>query len=71
MKKISVAFCLFLFPILLFAQKYPVTKSLDNKVSKFNISYPDNYSWLENMDSDEVKNWANAQNETTNIHLEE
>ncbi|WP_264520070.1 prolyl oligopeptidase family serine peptidase [Flavobacterium sp. N1994] len=71
MKRISLVTYLLLFPVLLFAQKYPVTKSEDNKVSKFNISYPDNYSWLENMDSDEVKNWANAQNETTNLHFEE
>jgi prolyl oligopeptidase len=71
MKKISVVYYLFLFPILIFAQKYPLTKSTNNTVSKFNISYPDNYSWLENMDSDEVKNWVNAQNEIANIHLKE
>lgn len=71
MKKISVAFCLLFIPVLIFAQKYPVTKTINDKVSKFDISYLDNYSWLENMDSEEVKNWANAQNETTNIHLEE
>lgn len=64
--------CLFLLSLSpIFSQKYPVTKSTPNTVSKFNISFPDNYSWLENMESEEVKNWANAQNETTNIHFEE
>jgi prolyl oligopeptidase len=54
-----------------FSQKYPVTKIVPNSNTKFNISYPDDYAWLENMDSEEIKSWANAQNETTNIHLEE
>ncbi len=54
-----------------FSQKYPVTKIVPNLNTKFNISYQDDYSWLENMDSEEIKSWANAQNETTNTHLEE
>lgn len=70
MKKAAILL-LFLFPILIVAQKYPVTKTVNNKVTKFNICYQDDFSWLENMEAEDVKNWANAQNETTNIHLEE
>lgn len=71
MKKFLYTLALLLFSALVFCQKYPITKSVQNTVQKFNISFSDNYSWLENMTSEEVKNWSNAQNETTNIHLEQ
>lgn len=54
-----------------FCQNFPTYKSVPNTVTKFNISYQDDYSSLENMKSDETKKWADAQNEFTNSHLEE
>jgi prolyl oligopeptidase len=71
MKIISVFYCFFLAPIIIFAQKYPATKSTDNIITKHSISYSDNYSWLENMDSAEVKNWVKSQNEASSLHLKE
>lgn len=53
-----------------FGQNFPVSKLVPNTVTKFNISYQDDYSWLENMNSEETKNWVNAQNSFTNLNLE-
>ena len=38
------------------------TKKVENIITKHNIQFNDEYSWLENMDSEEVKNWVNLQN---------
>lgn len=46
----------------LFSQNYPETKKIPLTFTKHNISYQDDYSWLENMDSPEVKNWVDKQN---------
>jgi prolyl oligopeptidase len=62
---------LILFPNLLFCQNFPVTKSIPKTVTKFGVSYQDDYTWLENMKSEETKNWTNAENEVTNLHFEE
>ena len=59
------------FPVIAYAQLVPVTKKLPVTISKHNISYHDDYAWLEAMESDEVINWRNAQNEYTNLHLKE
>ena len=61
----------FLFCFLSFSQQFPVVKKTSATITKHQISYQDDYTWLENMKSDEVKNWANAQNEVVNIHLDD
>ena len=61
----------FLFSIVSFSQNFPVTKKTNTIITKHKISYTDEYTWLENMKSDEVNNWKNAQNETVEIHLED
>ncbi len=53
-----------------FSQSFPVTKSDTKTISKFGITFQDNYTWLENMKSEETKSWTNAQNEVTNLHFE-
>lgn len=38
------------------------TKKVDNIISKFNATFNDEYAWLENTESEEVKNWVKQQN---------
>ena len=52
-----------------FAQSYPETKKTPTTITKHKISYQDDYSWLENMRSEEVTTWVEQQNEFTNNHL--
>jgi len=61
----------FIFSFCGFAQQYPATKKIQSTVTRQNISYEDNYRWLENMTSPEVDHWVNAQNEITYQHLDE
>lgn len=56
---------------LVFSQNFPVYKSVPNTITKFDISYQDDYYSLENMKADETTKWVTAQNEFTNSHLEE
>jgi prolyl oligopeptidase len=65
------ALSLLLITITAWCQKFPVTKSNPQTISKFNTSFSDDYAWLENMKGEEVKNWANAQNESTNLHFQD
>ena len=71
MQKNTIFIITILFSLCSFSQKYPVTKKIATTVTKHNISYQDDYSWLENMNSEEVTNWTNAQNEVTNKHFKE
>jgi prolyl oligopeptidase len=64
-------FCLLFFSVAAFAQQYPLTKKTPSKITKFNSSYQDDYTWLEDMQSTEVNNWKNAQNEVANQHLDD
>lgn len=43
--------------------KYPKTKKLDFAEEIHNVKVEDPYRWLEDVESDEVKKWADAQNE--------
>ncbi len=69
-RKSILLFC-FVLSFSAFCQKFPVSKKTTSTVTKHNITIEDDYTWLENMKSDEVKNWANAQNEVANLHFEE
>ncbi|HRI21825.1 MAG TPA: prolyl oligopeptidase family serine peptidase [Panacibacter sp.] len=54
-----------------FAQfKYPATKTVDSSDTWYNITIKDPYRWLEDLKSEETKNWFKAQNDYTNIVLE-
>ncbi len=70
LRKSILPFCI-LFSVATFCQKFPVTKKTVATITKHNITIQDDYSWLENMKSDETKNWANAQNEVANLHFED
>jgi prolyl oligopeptidase len=49
----------------------PKTKKIPSKITKHTISFIDDYAWLENVNSDEVVNWVNEQNNYTENHLKE
>ena len=66
--------CFFLFLLVSaanFGQSFPITKAIPTTITKFNISFQDDYVWLEDMKSETTKNWVNAQNEVCNFHLDE
>lgn len=65
--------CMFLFfsQSLLFSQNFPVTNSTPVTITKFGVSFQDDYTWLENMKSDETKSWVDAQNEFVNLQFVE
>ena len=55
----------------LFSQTFPVTKSIPKTITKFGVSFQDDYTWLEDMKSDETKNWTNTQDEVINLQFVE
>jgi prolyl oligopeptidase len=64
---------LFIFSLLLFnanAQS-PSAKKIASKITKHNVVIDDDYSWLENVNSTEVVNWVNEQNNYAENHLKE
>lgn len=70
MKRIF-AILILMFPLLCQSQNFPFAKKTPTTITKHKISFQDNYTWLENMESEEVANWVHAQNEVANLHLEE
>ncbi len=52
-----------------YSQIFPETKKTPEKFTKYNVSISDDYSWLENMKSEDVENWSNKQNDFTNNHF--
>lgn len=49
----------------------PVAKKVPSQITKHNITFDDNYAWLENINSNEVRNWITEQNNFTETHLKE
>ena len=60
---------IFLLPLLVFSQNYPASKKTPDTITHQNITYIDDYTWLENMRSEEVDGWVNAQNKIYNSHI--
>lgn len=52
----------FLFSGFLNAQNYPEAKKIPTTFSKHGISFQDDYSWMEEMNSAEVRQWVEAEN---------
>jgi prolyl oligopeptidase len=50
--------------------KYPETRKVPHVDNYFNTEVPDPYRWLEEMESAEVKEWVEAQNEVTFNYLD-
>mgnify|MGYP000114809979 CR=1 FL=1 len=53
------------------AYKYPETKKVNQTDQFFGISVSDPYRWLEDDQSNETKNWVDAQNKVTNDYLKQ
>jgi prolyl oligopeptidase len=65
-------FTLFYFGLTIncFAQfNYPSTKTVDSADTWHNITIKDPYRWMEDLKSEETKNWFKAQNDYTNSFL--
>jgi prolyl oligopeptidase len=60
-----------LYSFSVFSQQFPETKKIALINTKHNISYQDDYNWLENMRSEEVNLWVDRQNEFTNNQADE
>ncbi|MGG9961010.1 prolyl oligopeptidase family serine peptidase [Ferruginibacter sp. SUN106] len=45
--------------------KYPFTKTVDSSDTWHNVTIKDSYRWMEDLKSDETKNWFKAQNDYT------
>ncbi len=71
MKNSFVCIFLFVAQSFLFCQTFPKAKSVPKTITKFGFSFQDDYTWLEDMKSEETKNWTAAQNEVVNLHFVE
>ncbi|WP_300566824.1 prolyl oligopeptidase family serine peptidase [Flavobacterium sp.] len=56
---------------LLFSQTSVETKKTPTIITKNNVSFQDDYTWLEDMRSEEVTNWVGKQTEISNAHFAE
>src|SRR4030095_11759659 len=62
----------FIFSCQLYSQSklnYPVTKKVEHTDNYFGVDVNDPYVWLEEMQSEEVKNWVNEENKVTEEYL--
>ena len=50
--------------------KYPETKKVSHIDNYFGVDVPDPYRWLEDMESQEVKEWVDVQNKVTFNYLD-
>jgi prolyl oligopeptidase len=71
MKVYTLLFITILFSTGIHSQEFFETKKNPTTITKHKISYQDDYSWLENMRSEETYHWVEKQNEFTNNHLSE
>lgn len=71
MKKNHLILYLFLSCSLIFGQNFPFATATPASFTKFNVKVQDDYSWMENMKSEETNSWVNAQNEVIDLHYKE
>lgn len=70
MKNLLVLF-LNLLSAAIFSQTAVTTKKSTSTYSKHGVTITDDYSWLENIKSEETAKWVAGKNEVTNSHLKE
>lgn len=68
LNKTVILFSIFFNTFLSFCQTFPETKKTPKTITKHGVSYQDNYTWLEDIRSEEVESWVDKQNEITNTH---
>lgn len=59
---------LFLIPVFALAQNHPSTAKKPSSSARYGVTYPDDYSWLENMGSPETISWIKVQNDFSEKH---
>ncbi len=65
MKKIISLSVALVFLLTVSAQKYPFTKTVDSSDTWHNVTIKDPYRWMEDLKSEETKNWFKAENDYT------
>ena len=65
MKKIISLSVAFVFLLTVSAQKYPFTKTVDSSDTWHHVTIQDPYRWMEDLKSEETKNWFKDQNDYT------
>jgi len=71
MKNVTFSVLLLLSTCCSFSQDFPVAKKTPKTFTKHNLSYVDDYTWLENMRSEEVNKWVDAENAATEANFKE
>ena len=68
----KIVFLIVFFYLVLSANaQSPIAKKVPSQITKHNITFDDDYAWLENINSNEVRNWITKQNNFTETHLKE
>ena len=68
MKKLLIVIVIFAFYLNAYNQiklKYPETKKIPHTDKYFGTKVEDDYQWMENLESQDVKDWVNAENKVT------
>lgn len=68
MQKIFLYIFTILFSVSSISQNIPVSKKTNGDYAKHKIAIQDDYTWLEDMRTEEVNNWVDKQNEYTDNH---
>jgi len=71
MQKIYLSIAFILFSVISIAQNNLSTNKIPSQYSKHGITIEDDYTWLENINSDEVIHWVAKQNEFSENHIKE
>ncbi|MGK4566602.1 hypothetical protein [Flavobacterium sp. 3HN19-14] len=69
--KIFRVFCCLIFTAFCVAQEFPKAKKTPVSITRHNISFTDDFPWMEDMRSAEVSAWIDAENSFTDAHLTE
>ena len=67
----KIAFACLFFSQITFCQNNTNTKKIEASSTLHGTTITDNYSWLENIKSTEVRNWVKEQNNLSQLHLKE
>jgi len=69
MKKLFPLLLSVLFSLPVLAQTAALSKKVPLKVTKFGVTFDDDYTWLEKSDAKEVQAWVEAENQATDAQL--
>jgi len=64
-KTIIIIVTVFMYTVCTAQYQYPFTKTVDSSDTWHNVTIKDAYRWMEDLKSEETKNWFKAQNDYT------